>query len=309
MITESWPTQVRRRWVVHLTVLTVFAVSSCCCILPHTMPRWVWQREEDGGAGKQALGFMQWRWTQARGPRAPYLEVRILRALTGSWGNSAANTHIHLGYQAQWPVLSLALVQRKYLHQNVEKHGTSLSLSPILIEVLLVIGPDRKSLLASNPGISLEAFVYYPSGQTIWGNHSWLRHALQRYQPYGTPLPDHRSLVLLDLSAHLEGPRKYPNFNQGYPIGSAVMLPEESLVHCKCVCGQGVYGNRCFCVIWWELPAASWRCSSPTQALHSPRSAGNSCWPSFAWWIFPDKGGEVSENSVILLMNSKFWKQ
>lgn len=44
MITESWPTQVRRRWVVYLTVLTVFAVSSCCCILPHTMPRSVWQR-------------------------------------------------------------------------------------------------------------------------------------------------------------------------------------------------------------------------------------------------------------------------
>lgn len=28
--------------------------------------------------------------------------------------------------------------------------------------------------------------------------------------------------------------------------GSAVMLPEETLVHCKCVCGQGVYRNRCF---------------------------------------------------------------
>lgn len=55
MVTESWPTQVRRRRVGHLTVLTVVAVNSCCCILSHTMPRPVGQRR--GGWRRREEGF------------------------------------------------------------------------------------------------------------------------------------------------------------------------------------------------------------------------------------------------------------
>lgn len=318
MVTESWPAQVRRRRVGHLTVLTVVAVNSCCCILSHTMPRPVWQR--GGGWRRREEGF---------GFHAVGLNIGTGSQSTifGSRDSEGSDTVVReLRCKHSYPPRSQGTVTSP-LSCTCSEKIPSPERWETLGHLFLCLQSSLKSYSLIIDLLLLPQDQTEGHFQSLTLTLAWKYLSITRQgRPFGAvtlgsemhykdidsmgPLPDHRSLVLRDLSAQLEGLRRYPNSNQGYRIGW--------------VCGDVARGDTCslqmclwagclqeqmFPCHWWELPAASWHCYSPTQALPSPKSTGNSCWPSFASWIFPDKGGEVSENSVILSMNSKFWKQ
>lgn len=156
---------------------------------------------------------------------------------------------------------------------------------------------DRGTYSEPSPDISLEAFACHYHQTRHFGK---ITLGLERHHNHRISSTTSWSQVTGNsrLQCLAWGTQKILKFQPRLPKWVCTYIARGDAVSLQCVCGEGGYGNRCFYVIWWELPAAAWHHPSPTEASHSHGSTGSSCWPSLPCEYSQLKGKEVPENSV-----------